>query len=134
MSLPQARIAKELTSAADGYHLRLSSPVLARSVSITFGAASTELSDNYFDLLPGETVDVTVKSRETLESLRSNLQVVSLVDAFKKENTDHLAAVWQSRYRDVAALQIGWQAAALWEPFACRGTHFAHGNSLYAAN
>ncbi len=44
-------------------------------------------SDNYFDLLPGETVDVVVKGRETLDALKANLQVVSLADAFKAANT-----------------------------------------------
>jgi beta-mannosidase len=53
---------------------------------VTFGAASPELSDNYFDLLPGETVDVVVKSSETLDSLKANLQVGSLADAFKAAN------------------------------------------------
>jgi beta-mannosidase len=85
--LPEARLSAELTQLTDGYHLKLSSPVLARSVYVTFGAASPELSDNYFDLLPGETVDVVVKSRETLDSLKANLQVVSLADAFKAANT-----------------------------------------------
>ena len=84
--LPEAHLSAELTQLTDGYHLKLSSPVLARSVYVTFGAASPELSDNYFDLLPGETVDVVVKSRETLDSLKANLQVVSLADAFKAAN------------------------------------------------
>ena len=81
--LPEAHVSAELAQAADGYRLKLSSPVLARSVYATFGAASAELSDNYFDLLPGETVDVVVKSTETLGSLKANLQVVSLAEAFK---------------------------------------------------
>jgi beta-mannosidase len=84
--LPEAHISTELTQRADGLHLKLSSPVLARSVYVTFGPTSAELSDNYFDLLPGETVDVVVKSRETLDRLRANLHVVSLADAFKVAN------------------------------------------------
>jgi beta-mannosidase len=85
--LPEAHISAELTQAADGYHLKLASPVLARSVYVTFGAARPELSDNYFDLLPGEAVDVVVKAGETLNSLKANLKVVSLADAFKEVNT-----------------------------------------------
>ncbi|MDR3674231.1 MAG: glycoside hydrolase family 2 TIM barrel-domain containing protein [Acidobacteriota bacterium] len=84
--LPEAHISTELTQAADGYHLKLSSPVLARSVYVTFGALSPELSDNYFDLLPGEAAVVLVKSRETLDRLKANLHVVSLADAFKVAN------------------------------------------------
>ena len=83
--LPEAQIKAELTQAGDAYHLKLSSPVLARSIYVTFGAASPELSDNYFDLLPGETVDVVVKSKEPLDQLKAALQVVSLADAFAPE-------------------------------------------------
>ena len=80
--LPEARISAELTQAGDAYHLKLTSPVLARSVCVNFGAASPELSDNYFDLLPGETVDVVVKSKESLDQLKAALKAMSLADAF----------------------------------------------------
>jgi beta-mannosidase len=85
--LPEAHISAELTQAADGYHLKVSSPVLARSVYVTFGALSPELSDNYFDLPPGEAAVVLVKSHDTLDALMGNLHVVSLADAFKAANT-----------------------------------------------
>jgi len=84
--LPVAHIKAELSQAGDAYHLQLTSPVLARSVYVTFGAASPELSDNYFDLLPGETVDVVVKSTESLDQLKATIQVVSLADAFAPES------------------------------------------------
>ena len=61
--------------------------MLARSVYVTFGGASGEVSDNYFDLLPGETADIIVKSGDTLDSLKAKLQVISLADAFKVEST-----------------------------------------------
>jgi beta-mannosidase len=85
--LPAVHIATQLTQATDGYDLKLSSPVLARSVYVSFGDATAELSDNYFDLLPLEPVDVFVKSRESLESLKTHLRVVSLADAFPAEST-----------------------------------------------
>ncbi|HTS68802.1 MAG TPA: glycoside hydrolase family 2 protein, partial [Terriglobia bacterium] len=82
VQLPAARIATELTQAADGFHLKLSSPVLARSVCVNFGNANAESSDNYFDLLPGENAVLVVKSSEPLDSLKKNLRVISLADAF----------------------------------------------------
>ena len=85
--LPEAHISAELTPGAEGYFLKLSSPVLARSVYVTFGALSPELSDNYFDLPPGEAAVVLVKSHDTLDALMGNLHVVSLADAFKAANT-----------------------------------------------
>jgi len=82
ITLPAAHITSELTQAADGYHLKLSSPVLARSVYVTFGDLNCELSDNYFNLLPDETADIVVKSGESLDKLKAALKVESLSDAF----------------------------------------------------
>ena len=83
--LPEAHIHAELTLVGNEYHLKLTSPVLARSVYVAFGVTSPELSDNYFDLLPGETVDVVVKSTESLDQLRATMHVLSLADAFAPE-------------------------------------------------
>ena len=81
--LPEAHISTEVAQFAEGrYFLQLSSPVLARSVYVSFGSASPELSDNYFDLLPGETRTISIQGRETLDELKANLRVVSLADAF----------------------------------------------------
>ena len=54
------------TGAANGkLHIRVSSPVLARSVYLSFGNLDVKVSDNYFDVLPGETVEVTAESKAT---------------------------------------------------------------------
>jgi beta-mannosidase len=56
--------------------------VLARSVYLSFGDLDVKLSDNYFDLLPGETVEIVATSAASLDALRAQLKVVSLTDAF----------------------------------------------------
>ncbi|HVZ18493.1 MAG TPA: glycoside hydrolase family 2 protein, partial [Terriglobales bacterium] len=80
--LPVAPLKTELTKVADGYKVRVTSPVLARSVYVSFGNVDAETSDNYFNLLPGQTVEITVKSQADESSLRSAMKVISLVDAF----------------------------------------------------
>ena len=80
--LPAAAIATDLTPAADGVRLRLRSPVLARSVHVSFGDLDVTPSDDYFDLLPGQPTAITIKGRASLEDLRHALQVQSLADAF----------------------------------------------------
>jgi hypothetical protein len=45
-----------------------------------------QLSDNYFDLLPGQSIDIQVQSTVALEALRGGLKVMSLVDAFPPAN------------------------------------------------
>jgi beta-mannosidase len=87
VQLPAAPLTTALNGSAEGYHLKLTSPVLARSVYVTFGDASAEVSDNYFDLLPNETVELVVKSKAPLDALKTNLRVISLADAFLTQNT-----------------------------------------------
>jgi beta-mannosidase len=56
--------------------------VLARSVYLTFGDLDVKVSDNYFDLLPGETAEIAVKSAVSIDALRAQMKVISLTDAF----------------------------------------------------
>ena len=41
-----------------------------------------QISDNYFDLLPGETREIAVTSAASLSELKAQLHVLSLTDAF----------------------------------------------------
>jgi beta-mannosidase len=84
--LPPASIETALSVAGDGYVLRLSSKVLARSVYASFGNFDVKFSDNYVDLLPGEAREIKINTKASLEDLRSSLKVVSLVDAFAPED------------------------------------------------
>jgi beta-mannosidase len=80
--LKPAALKVETTGANGVYKIRVSSPVLARSVYLAFGSLDVSVSDNYFDLLPGEAVEITAKSKATLEALKAELKAVSLTDAF----------------------------------------------------
>jgi beta-mannosidase len=80
--LAKAEIKTSLESTPSGYKLRVESHELARDVYVSFGALDTKLSDNYFDLLPGESLIVDVKSSASLDRLRQAVKVTSLADAF----------------------------------------------------
>jgi beta-mannosidase len=80
--LKPAQLKVETTGAKGSYKIRVSSPVLARSVYIYFGSLDVELSDNYFDLLPGETVEIAAASAASFDALKAQLKIVSLTDAF----------------------------------------------------
>jgi beta-mannosidase len=80
--LPAAAITTELLPGAGGGTLRLSSKVLARSVHVTFGSLDVTPSDDYFDLLPNQLVEITIRGAANLEALRRALKVQSLADAF----------------------------------------------------
>ncbi len=80
--LKPAQLKVETAGANGSYKIRVSSPVLARSVYLSFGNLDVKLSDNYFDLLPGETVEITAASADSLDALKAQLKVISLTDAF----------------------------------------------------
>jgi beta-mannosidase len=80
--LKPAQLAVETAGANGDYSLRITSPVLARSVYLSFGSLDVQVSDNYFDLLPGETRAIKVTGQASLEALKAKLQVISLTDAF----------------------------------------------------
>jgi beta-mannosidase len=71
------------TSGANGkFSVRITSPVLARSVYLSFGNLDVKVSDNYFDVLPGESVEVTVETKASLDEVKAQMKVMSLTDAF----------------------------------------------------
>jgi beta-mannosidase len=92
--LKPAHLTVETAGNNGSYKIRISSPVLARSVYLSFGGLDAEVSDNYFNLLPGETREITVKSAAALDALKSQLRVISLTDAFE---TSHPATVSAAR-------------------------------------
>jgi beta-mannosidase len=87
VDLPSPQITTDLSWEGSTYRLRLTSKALARSVYVSFGDAEVQLSDNYFDLLPGEPVDITASTKLGAEQLRQFLKVISLADAFLPPGT-----------------------------------------------
>ena len=83
LRLPVApKIEATLSPSGKDYTITLQSPQLARSVNLSFGDLDVEASDNYFDLLPGEPVTVTLKSSATLDQLKGALKTFSLTEAY----------------------------------------------------
>jgi beta-mannosidase len=80
-----------LENLSGNYVVTLRSPVLARSVYVSFGDLDVRTSDNYFDLLPGEPVTVKLETPTSgsLDQLRGSMQVLSLTDAFPAAPTMH---------------------------------------------
>jgi len=81
LRLPQAHVHAQLAPAATGYTLTLTTDALARDVWVSFGDLDAGLSDNGFDLLPGEPVTLAVDSEASAEALRQALQVQDLAHA-----------------------------------------------------
>jgi beta-mannosidase len=80
--LPKAEIKADITSVGNGYRVTLQSAQLARDVYLSFGDLDANFSDNYVDLLPGDSVQIEVSSKSSLDQLRQAMKVTSLSDAF----------------------------------------------------
>jgi len=83
LKLPRANVHTHLQPAGPGrYQLRLSCAQFARAVWVEFGDPDTpieaHLSDNAFDLLPGESITLLVESNATLDTLRTALRIRTL--------------------------------------------------------
>jgi beta-mannosidase len=82
ITLPPPEITANIEAAGSGYRVTLHSAQLARDVYLSFGDADAKFSDNYIDLLPGETAQIEVTSKASLDQLREALKATSLYDAF----------------------------------------------------
>ena len=78
LALPAAQVRSEWKADGDGFALSLSSDTLARDVWLSFGDLDVSVSDNAFDLLPGEPLTIRVHGKATLEQLSTALQVREL--------------------------------------------------------
>jgi beta-mannosidase len=79
---PKPKIETTLSKTGEDFTVTLQSSKLARSVYLSFGDLNVQVSDNYFDLLPGEPAAIRLKSSATVEQLKAALAVTSLMDAF----------------------------------------------------
>ena len=84
LELPVApKIESSLTKIDGGYSMTLRTASLARNVYIALGDLDVQMSDNYFDLLPGAPVTISLNTSSTLEQLKSALTITSLTEAFQ---------------------------------------------------
>ncbi len=82
--LPAAKIQTEITEFPGGYSIKLSSDHFARGVYLSVDDAEILFfSDNYFDMLPGESRVVVVRSAKNRDEFTKKLRVISMCDAIK---------------------------------------------------
>lgn len=84
LALPLPQIRTSFEAGSDGYTLTLTTDTLARNVWISFGDLDADVSDNAFDLLPGQSKTVTVHSKIALETLKRALHVQDLAGVMHK--------------------------------------------------
>jgi beta-mannosidase len=85
--LPTPHIESIVTQTKSGFDVKLLSRSLARSVCVSFDEQDATYSDNYVDLLPGVPLTIHVMSTASLSDLQSQIQIVSLANAFSSNAT-----------------------------------------------
>ncbi|MDE2054221.1 MAG: glycoside hydrolase family 2 protein [Xanthomonadaceae bacterium] len=83
LAMPVPHVRTQLARANDGYTLTLASDVLAREVWVSFGDLDADVSNNAFDILPGQHVRLTVHGKASLDQLRKALQVQDMAGAMQ---------------------------------------------------
>src|SRR5579864_5874129 len=81
------KIEATVSGSGQNYQVTLRSSELARNVYVSLGNLDARFSDNYFDLLPGEPVTITVKSANTQDQIKRAMKITSLTDAFVSPRT-----------------------------------------------
>jgi beta-mannosidase len=92
VQLPQPEIKTSIEGSGAGYRVTLQSSQIARDVYLSFGDLDAKFSDNYIDLLPGETAQIEISSKAPLDQLRQAMKVISLYDAFLPEQKGTVVA------------------------------------------
>jgi beta-mannosidase len=75
LDLPAVQVQSTWSANGDGYTLTLASDAFLHEVWLSFGDLDAKLSDNAFDLLPGEPITVKVRSAVPMAQLQAQLQV-----------------------------------------------------------
>lgn len=81
LNLPAPAINVKIDSHGEQTQVTLASDKLARHVALSFGDLDVQASDNYFDILPGTSVTLTLTGKSSPEEIRKALKVVTIVDA-----------------------------------------------------
>ena len=85
MDYPRPHITTDIVPATDGFTVSITTDVFARAVFLKTRGISDVFSDNYFDLLPGQSRTVHLRTTKPLARIRQELEVITLADTYQKE-------------------------------------------------
>lgn len=80
MHYTRPTVSTSVASAGDGFDVTLKTDVFARGVFLKIKGIDNFFSDNYFDLLPGESRTIHVRSGKDLATFRHELKITTLAD------------------------------------------------------
>lgn len=82
LKIEKPQVSYEFTSVGGGFDITLKTDKLAKNVYLQIGDEEGFFTDNYFDMLPGETVTIRLETDITEEKLKGVLTLRTLDSAF----------------------------------------------------
>jgi beta-mannosidase len=91
LNLPSPNVEVKVGSQGDKVMITLKANTLARNLAMFFGDLDVQASDNYFDILPGSEVTVSLNGKATADQVRQALKVVTILDAERDSGKTNVA-------------------------------------------
>jgi beta-mannosidase len=82
LNLPIPQVTHAIKKVDKGYEITVSTTQLAKNVYLSYDEAEGWYSDNYFDLLPGESKTVVFETQATIEDFTNKLLIRTLSDTY----------------------------------------------------
>lgn len=82
VNYPKASITRKITPAQNGFDVSLQADKFAAAVFMSIDGIDNFFANNYFDLLPGQSVTVNVRTSLPQSDFEKQLKIVSLSDAY----------------------------------------------------
>ncbi len=83
LKLPKPNVEYTIVKGEKSYEINISSDVLAKNVFLTLGDEDGFFSDNYFDVLAGESVNIKLETELSLEEIKKVIQLRTLDSTFE---------------------------------------------------
>nr|WP_320117401.1 glycoside hydrolase family 2 protein [uncultured Marinifilum sp.] len=78
LNLPRPKVDYKINESEGGFVLSLKTDVLAKNIFLSVGEEDVFFSDNYFDLLPNDTIELKIDTKLSLNKLKEVLKIQTL--------------------------------------------------------
>ncbi len=82
IDLPVPKITKNIETSKNSYVIALNTDKLAKNIYLHIDEYEGFFSDNYFDLIPGETTNIYYFTQEKITDFENKLKIISVVDSY----------------------------------------------------
>ncbi|TKG93428.1 glycoside hydrolase family 2 protein [Puteibacter caeruleilacunae] len=82
LKLPKPQIETKVVKSENGYKITVSTDKLAKNIYFWIDGIEGFFSDNYFDVLPGQSTEIEFQTKETIEDFAGKLKTITITDTY----------------------------------------------------